>query len=239
MTGGVRDALFLAVLFVANVVQAITGFAGTVLAMPASMLLIGADEARVTLNVMAFLSCLWLGAKYRRHIRWVELARMAGFMAVGMAVGIAMYQWLPLVPLRRAYGVFIVAVAAVGLFHPPRRAPRPWTMVVILLAAGVVHGLFVSGGALLVVYAAARLPDKDEFRATVSCVWVVLNAVMGVQQAAAGDWTLHALLLTALGIPVLVLAVVLGDRLQRRISQRAFLRLTYALLAVSGVSILW
>ena len=53
MPATVRDALFLVVLFVANTVQAITGFAGTVLAMPFSILLIGANEAKVVLGIMA------------------------------------------------------------------------------------------------------------------------------------------------------------------------------------------
>ena len=35
-----RNILFLIILFTANVIQAITGFAGTLLAMPLSMMLI-------------------------------------------------------------------------------------------------------------------------------------------------------------------------------------------------------
>lgn len=35
-----KDIIFLIVLFIANVIQAITGFAATVLAMPASMFLL-------------------------------------------------------------------------------------------------------------------------------------------------------------------------------------------------------
>lgn len=234
-----RDALFLLVLFAANTIQAVTGFAGTVLAMPASMMLIGADEARVVLNAMALISCLWLGVQHRRHIRWRELASMVGFMMVGMAVGLLLYHALPLAPLQRLYGLFIIAVALKNLLIPSTREPRSWMMTVILLGSGVIHGLFVSGGALLVVYAAARLKDKDEFRATVACVWVVLNTVMGAQQVAAGEWTTHALVITAASLPALALAVFLGNRLQRRISQRAFLTLTYVLLAISGVSILF
>lgn len=48
--------IFFLVLFGANVIQAITGFAGTLLAMPVSMQLIGVLEAKVILNIMAFVS---------------------------------------------------------------------------------------------------------------------------------------------------------------------------------------
>ena len=50
-----KDILFLIVLFVSNVIQAITGFAGTVLAMPPSAYLLGLAHAKVVLNAMALL----------------------------------------------------------------------------------------------------------------------------------------------------------------------------------------
>ena len=48
----------------------------------------------------------------------------------------------------------------------------------VLLGAGVVHGMFVSGGALLVVYAAATFRDKEVFRSTLAAVWVILNGLL-------------------------------------------------------------
>lgn len=237
MSEAMRDGLFLVVLFLANVVQAITGFAGTVLAMPFSMMLIGADGAKVVLNLTTLLACLWLGARNRAHIRWRVLGEMVGCMLVGMIAGIALYAALPLQPLQKAYGVFIVVIALKNLIWPSQHALPRWAQIAILLAAGVIHGMFISGGALLVVYAADALKNKDEFRATVACVWVALNAVMGVQQFASGTVTPHMLALTALSIPILAVAMWIGGRLQQRVSQHAFLVLTYVLLIISGLSI--
>lgn len=45
-----KELLFLLVLFVSNVIQAITGFAGTVLAMPPSVYLLGLDHAKMRLD---------------------------------------------------------------------------------------------------------------------------------------------------------------------------------------------
>lgn len=237
MSAGMRDTLFLLVLFVANTVQAITGFAGTVLAMPFSILLIGADDAKVVLGIMALVSCLWIAVAGRRSINWRELVRIIVFMAIGMVAGYALYAVCPARPLQRCYGIVIMAIALVNLVHPIRGdLPQP-LMIAILLAAGVMHGMFVSGGALLVVYAAARLPDKDAFRATVSSVWVALNTLMLITQVGAGQVTAHTLALTGLGMPALVLALALGSWLARRISQKGFLTLSYVLLLISGASI--
>lgn len=42
-----KDIIFLIVLFIANVIQAITGFAGTVLAMPGIYILLGVIMPRL------------------------------------------------------------------------------------------------------------------------------------------------------------------------------------------------
>ncbi|PLS25048.1 sulfite exporter TauE/SafE family protein [Bifidobacterium imperatoris] len=237
MSETVRDALFVVVLFAANVIQAITGFAGTVLAMPFSMLLLGTDTAKVVLNITTLLACLWLGVQHHAHIRWRILAEMVGLMAIGMAAGVALYVVLPLDPLQKAYGVFIIVIALKNLIWPSHAEPPHWLLVIIVLLAGVIHGMFISGGALLVIYAAVRLKDKNEFRATMACVWVALNSVLAVQQGVSGVMTPHALMLTAVSIPPLIVAIAIGNHLQKQVSQQAFLKLTYVLLVISGASI--
>ena len=52
MTVTWREILFFLILFGANLIQAITGFAGTLLAMPPSMQLLGVDEAKSVLKTV-------------------------------------------------------------------------------------------------------------------------------------------------------------------------------------------
>ena len=65
-----REILFFLILFGANLIQAITGFAGTLLAMPPSMQLLGVDEAKSVLAVLDQLSCLLIVLTGFRHINW-------------------------------------------------------------------------------------------------------------------------------------------------------------------------
>ena len=51
-------------------------------------------------------------------------------------------------------------------------------MLLVILAAGVVHGMFVSGGALLVIYASGALKEKEEFRATMAMLWVPIGCYL-------------------------------------------------------------
>ena len=63
-----KEILFVIVVFMANIVEGITGFAGTMLAMPVSMLLIGVEEAKVVLNIVAIIVSLNIAARSWREM---------------------------------------------------------------------------------------------------------------------------------------------------------------------------
>lgn len=87
--------LFLVLLF-ANGIQVITGFAGTLLAMPPCIRLIGADDAKTMLNLLAQASGFLILLGSLRSVNWKELAKMLVLMLAGMTVGMWLYRRLPL-----------------------------------------------------------------------------------------------------------------------------------------------
>ena len=111
-------------------------------------------------------------------------------------------------------------------------------LAVLLVLAGLIQGMFVSGGAILAIYALQRLQDKDQFRATLSCIWMVLNFVYAALQLSQGHYTPDCLVMVAIAIPLLLVATWLGNKLQKRISQATFIKVTYVLLTVIGIILL-
>ncbi len=231
-----KEIIFLFVLFVANVIQAITGFAGTVLAMPPSIYLLGMDNAKVVLNVMALLSGLMIAVMSYHHMNKKEVIKICVCMVAGMTIGIQICKTVPSEQiLLIIYGVIILLIAGKNLLcHRQRTLPKA-LLLVILLLAGVIHGMFVSGGALLVVYAAQVLKEKEEFRATLAPVWVVLNSILLVSQVRQGVFTEGNIRLILISIIPLFMATWLGKKLVKKVSQKVFLNLTYVLLLVSGL----
>ena len=68
----IRHILFWLVVFATNIIQGITGFAGTILAMPPSILLVGYDTAKPILNVLGILAGLFVFVTQARHVNWKE-----------------------------------------------------------------------------------------------------------------------------------------------------------------------
>ena len=89
-----RYAGFLLVILLSNIIQGITGFAGTILAMPPSLMLVGYDTAKPVLNVLGLLSGIYVYAGHRKQVNWAELKKIVAVMAVGIVGGIFLKGFL-------------------------------------------------------------------------------------------------------------------------------------------------
>ena len=241
----VREILFYVVVFVTNVIQSITGFAGTVLAMPPAVLLVGYDAARPVLNVLGLAASVYVVAVCFRHINKKELCKMTGVMLVGMAAGLYLKRFFTGNPslLYKTLGGIVIAFAVMNAvkFYTKRedKTLSNAVSVPLLIAAGVVHGMFVCGGPLLVTYASGKLRGKDTFRGTLSAAWIILNGILFATDLASGSFTGGTVKLTLISLPVLAAALVVGSIICKKLSRSMFLQITYVLMLVSGVSLIF
>lgn len=233
-----NEILFQIVLFLSNTMQTITGFAGTMLAMPFAIRLVGVQEAKAVLNIFTILACLVITVQNRKNINYKVLLKMIAGMAVGMVIGIWLFEQLPMNSLLTFYAVLVMAVALKKMFIKKELHVPSWSMVIVILAAGIIHGMFLSGGVLLVIYAVSTLDNKDEFRATMAPVWVILNTMMIFSHYRAGYYTPQCLMAIGFSIIPLIASVLLGNYLYRRINQQQFLSITYVLLLIAGITLL-
>ncbi len=229
--------LVILIFFAANLVNAITGFAGVLLAMPPTILLLGVDDAKVICTAAYQISCVILALMTWRQANFKETVRMAALMIPGLCAGVALYYTVNLDLLMLFYGILIVVVALRELFLPKRDRPLSrLAAVCILIGAGMMQGLFISGGALAVIYALQKFRGKEEFRASLTLLWVLLNTLMLGQEWAVGTLTAGNVTQAAAVIPAALIGIWIGNKLMRRLSGAAFFRLAGILLLISGIS---
>lgn len=273
-----RYAGFLLVILLSNIIQGITGFAGTILAMPPSLMLVGYDTAKPVLNVLGLLSGIYVFAGHRKHVCWGELKKIVAVMAAGIVGGIFLKGFFAgrERALYALLGLFVVCLSLQGLHKLWRdwlgtqedaaagaeaaaeakaaagaktaeakaaaegkaAGPDKAGLYLLLGLAGIVHGIFVSGGPLLIGYLTKRIQDKVSFRATISTVWVVLNTIILLDDIRSGLWNPELVKIQVASIPFLLAGMAVGSRLYAKMSQRLFMLITYVLLFVSGISLL-
>lgn len=238
-----RKIVFLIVVFVTNIIQGITGFAGTVLAMPVSVLLVGFENAKPILNVLGILAGLYVVATSYKNIDKKEFLKIISVMIFGIIGGIFLKSLFTGNPslLYKILGAVVTVVGVVGLYKTfikkdgGEEKQNKVLSFALLISSGIVHGMFVCGGPLLVSYLTGRLKDKQNFRATISAVWVVLNTVILFDDIKSGYFNAQLLVLLAVSSVVLFAGMAVGNALYKKMSRELFMKITFVLLAVSGV----
>lgn len=241
-----KELLFYVIILLANIIQGITGFAGTILAMPFSMMLVGYGVAKPVLNVLGLLSGIYVFAGNRTHVNWKEFRTIVCVMTIGILGGIGIKLLLKDqdIVLYQLLGLFVVFLALQGLYQmllakkKKKDTPSKIGSGALLVGAGIAHGIFVSGGPLLIGYLTKKIKEKEVFRATISTVWIVLNTIILISDIQSGLWNIPLVKTQLLSIPFLLAGMFVGGKLYRIMSQRFFMILTYLLLLISGITLL-
>lgn len=245
-----KDILFFIVVFISNVIQSITGFAGTVLAMPFSIMLVGYNTAKPILNVLGIVISAGVIGLNHKSLNKKEFMKIIGIMLVGMVGGYFITKTFDLNAgvLYKLLGVIVIVFMLIGVFNSfsekykkKKEETNKKTSLLayaVLVVAGVVHGMFVCGGPLLVVYASQKMKGRDEFRVTVSAVWAVLNSIILFSDIRAGYFNPKLLVLTGICVALLFGALWVGNIIFRHINKKWFMIITYVLMGISGLSLL-
>jgi uncharacterized membrane protein YfcA len=184
----------------------------------------------------------WLALRGRAHVdRRLLFARILPWMGLGLACGLVIFERASHEALRRAFGAFVVALAGLELSRIARArenepAIPPSATRAALLGAGVMHGMFSTGGPLLVWALGRSRLEKRAFRATLACVWLVLGSTLTASYAASGHLDRHTLRATAALVPVLGVALAAGEWAHQRLDERRFRVVVYVLLLAAGAS---
>ena len=242
--------VFYVLITLCNIIHGITGFAGTVLAMPFSIMLVGYATAKPVLNWLGLVAGVYVFVGNRQHVNWKELKKIVIVMAAGILCGSFLKGFFLGTSREKlmyiALGLFIIYLSVTGLIKVFKPKKEDTTAVksdsltnLLLVAAGLVHGIFVSGGPLLIGYLTKRgVTDKVSFRATISTCWVFLNGLILATELIGGDWTLSLAGTALIATPFMLVGMFIGGKLCAKMSQQLFLKLTYVLLFISGFSLL-
>lgn len=242
-----REILFFIVVFLSNVIQCITGFAGTVLAMPFSMMLVGFDTAKPILNVLGIVASVGVVLSNKKGFNKKEFFRIISIMIVGMAGGFVITRAFAInaTVLYKILGIVVILFMLLGCYNTfvkkdddKNKKTNP-LIYLVLVAAGLVHGMFVCGGPLLVIYASDKMKDKQEFRVTVSSVWIVLNSIIMFSDIQSGYFNSNLLVLLVISIAILFLSLLVGNKIFNRMNKTVFMVVTYILMGISGASLLF
>lgn len=238
------DLLLLsAVLGAGAFVEAVAGFGGTVLALSLGARWFGIEPLLAWFLPLNLGLSLALALRGRKVIAWRALGTsILPMMLCGLAGGTALAWVIEADGARAMFAGLVIAVACLEIVAQVRAAHGATLttgMPVIaqrglLLGAGVVHGLFATGGPLAVAVIARMLPSKATMRSTLAVMWFVLNVIVLTRLAVRGHVDETSLGGSLRLVPAMAVGMVLGELVHVRVTERVFRGAVAGLLLVTG-----
>jgi len=223
---------------VAFATEGAIGFGGTVL-----LASIGAQLIPLAVILPAFVPLnlvlsSWLLARGTRSVSWRMLAvEIAPPVGLGAAVGLAAFHLPGKTWFLLAFAIFVVGLATFELARPSTTELGRPARIALLVLGGVAHGLFGTGGPLIVYVVRRRVSDKRAFRATLAVLWLVLNLALLLNFASAHLYG-HAAGAAMIAIAIAIVpGMWLGERLHARLDPHRFERAVWWLLLVAGAAL--
>lgn len=233
---GLDLAVVLGAVLVASTAQYTAGFGFSLLGVPLMALAIETHDAVVIATWLGLVTSGYQAMESRPHVDWPTARRLVAGTLLGIPFGLIVFTQVPESTLRLILGATVLVATVVlarnfTLSHPGN-SPE-W-------AAGVVSGALASslstnGPPLVFVLQARRMP-MVAFRATLSLVFTIANVAALVGFAATGELDASPSAWSAAALPCLVLGVLIGSRLRRRVTEASARLLVVGLLALAGVS---
>jgi uncharacterized membrane protein YfcA len=237
--------LFALVVVGGYLVQTATGFGSTLICVTFGAQLIGLQEVIHLVVPISFLQTGYIVVRHRDGIAWpLLLQRVLPWMAVGMALAFGVVAYVDGPWLGLAFGCMVLLLAARDLYRLRASSPvldepisRP-ASVVALLGAGLIHGIYASGGPMLVYAIGREGLTKKAFRSSLSMIWIVLNTVLVGRFIIAGVYTQEVVLDAAFLVPAIPVGIVLGEWVHRRVDETRFKIAVLVLLVAAAASLI-
>ena len=236
----ITNILLLALILVlAHMVETTLGFGDTIIALAFGLFLFPLEVLLPALVALAILQSTWLVIRWHRQVNWrLLLATILPLAAMGMITGIFIRGYANETVLIIVLGVFIMLVSAVeliGLYIRKSAAgPLPrYLAVPVIVGGGIFHGLFATGGPLIVYYAGREIREPQAFLGTLAVLWLILNVALYATMWIAGSANLQSLQLAAVVLPGFIAGVVIGSFI--KIKELTFKTLTWSVLFIVGM----
>ena len=209
-----------------------------------SMFVAPADAAGIVLPILCAMDIFGLLAYRnnwsRHHVRVLVPGALLGIVLGALAVGVVPVEWV-----RLLIGLIAVTFTLNRWFDLAQRlgakAGKPGPLIGFLSGAtsGLTSTMAHAGGPPLLVYLLPQRMEKTIFVGTSVVFFAIVNYLKLIPYGLLGQLSTNNLGLSLLFAPLAPLGIWLGLRLERRIPEKPFYRLSYAILFATGCKLIY
>lgn len=224
------------IICIAAVLQSISGFGFSLLAMPLLSIFVDVQDA----VVIATLCGIFTNAVHlRKDFQLVErsIARRISLSAlIGMPLGVVVLSVFSATHMRAIIGAVIVVLVFLMMRNFILKTENTNVDIVLGAFSGLLATSVSTNGPPLVFLLQSKQLDPWRLRATLAYVFTISGCASFIVLMIAGKGSIEAFQYAMLSLPAMYLGTVVGRKARLRVTQEAFKRLMYVLLLATAVS---
>ncbi|MCJ7715338.1 MAG: sulfite exporter TauE/SafE family protein, partial [Anaerolineales bacterium] len=212
--------LVLVILFFSTFIRSALGFGDALIAMPLLALVVGIQTATPLVAMGASTIAFTILLKSWRKVEIKAAWRLVLATWIGIPLGILFLKAAPEILVKSLLGILLMGFGAYNLFVPdlPKLLSEKWAFVTGLIA-GILGGAYNTNGPPVVIYGILRRWDPEKFRATLQGYFLPTGLAILITHGIAGMWTSRVVSLYVYSIPIIIGAVLLGEKVNLLLPQ--------------------
>lgn len=220
-----------------GIIQPLTGFGSAVILMVAAQYFF---DITIAPGVVAAICMFQSGIMAWNRRKSIDLKQILPPIALYTVCSLAVINLLgsmDLHVLTAAFGGFLMLLALYFLFIAKRVSLKPGLAAGMLCSgfSGCCAGAFTVGGPMMALYFVAIARDKDTYVANMQFLFAATNLTNLAMRAVRGLYGAQYLPVTAVGVIFVLVGMVIGSALSKRMSGDVARQVVYIGVGVSGL----
>ena len=220
-----------------GIIQPLTGFGSAVILMVAAQYFF---DITIAPGVVAAICMFQSGIMAWNRLKSIDLKQILPPIALYTVCSLAVINLLgsmDLHVLTAAFGGFLMLLALYFLFIAKRVSLKPGLAAGMLCSgfSGCCAGAFTVGGPMMALYFVAIARDKDTYVANMQFLFAATNLTNLAMRAVRGLYGAQYLPVTAVGVIFVLVGMVIGSALSKRMNGDVARQVVYIGVGVSGL----
>jgi len=232
--------IILCIIFVATLTRSIFGFGDALIAMPLLVIIIDIKIATPLIALIAFFIAFSILIKNWQNVEFKSAWRLIVASLIGIPIGLWYLNDVNENIIKLILGLIVLLFAIYSLLKPElgkiKSEKYSWFFGFI---AGILGGAYNTNGPPIVIYSSLKKWNPQNFRATLQGYFFTTGILVVAGHGIAGNFTSDILTYFAYCLPVVLLAIILGARINKKIPVERFHKYIYFMLVILGVMLIF
>ncbi|MFC2130186.1 sulfite exporter TauE/SafE family protein [Bacteroidota bacterium] len=239
MNIGIELIAFIIIIFIAALSRSTFGFGDALIAMPLLAMFFSIKTATPIVAFTGFFISLIILARNWKILKFKMIWQLILFSIIGIPLGVLFLKDAHEDLVKTVLAVMLVLFSTYQLFKPKLIQMKNDRFAFFFgLISGALGGAYNTNGPPIIIFGTLRAWSPKEFRVILQGIFLPTNLFIIIGHGIAGLWANTVFNYFLISLPVVLVAIIIGSKLNKVVPAEKFTKYIYLFLLFIGLSLL-